>query len=180
MKQRIKIKRILLSADFFAALICAVGFAILMKTPASADIVKELTSLAITTLSILFSVFFAAMAVLITSGDNEFVKFLQTHNWFTEIVWSFKWTFYAIFTALVFSIVLYVTTLFELAKQIPGIYPYFILAPYVFFTLYSLFGTVLSTLDAIKYSEYRTKYIMIADNLNKSTENAKIGVDSKE
>jgi len=177
MSLKTKLRRIFLSLDFILALGGAVLFAILMIGPASASTVKEISSLAVTTLSIIFSVFFAALAVLITSGDNEFVKFLQKFNGYTEIIWSFKFTFFVIFVALLFSIVLYVTTLFELAKQIPGVYPWFILSPYVFFSLYALFGTVLSTVDAIRYAEYRTKFLMVASTKGEKKEKCQTNDD---
>lgn len=170
MSLKTRLKRVFFSLDFVLAMGGAILFAILMVEPASSDTVKEISSLAVTTLSIIFSVFFAALAVLITSADNEFVKFLERFNGYTEIIWSFKFTFFVIFIALLFSIVLYVTTLFELAKQIPGVYPWFILFPYVFFSLYALFGTVLSTVDAIKYAEYRTKFLLVSSKKEEKKE----------
>lgn len=158
-----RLKRIFIAPDFILAFIGAALFAFLMIGPASAETVKEISSLAVTTLSIIFSVFFAALAVLITSADNEFVIFLEKNNWYTEIVWSFKFTFLIIFIALLFSIIMYVSALFELAKLIPGVYPWFILFPYAFVSLYALFGTVLSTVDAIKYAERRTKFLLVTN-----------------
>jgi len=161
MSRKIKLKRIFISWDFFGAAIFASIYGYLVNSDISADIVKNITALAVTTLSIIFSVYFAALAVLITSVDNEFKKFLQSFNAYTELIWSFKFTFLLIFLALTFSIILYVTSLFEMEKNIPGVYPLGIMVPYIFITIYSLFCTVSSSLDAIKYAEYRTKHALI-------------------
>lgn len=160
MSLKIRLKRFIFSWDLAAALFSSVLFALLVTQPVSAEIVRDITLLAVSTLSIIFSVFFAALAVLITSGDNEFVKFLQKFGAYTEIVWSYKFTVIVIFVALLFSIVLYVTALFEIPKKIPGVYPVIIVATYIFSAIYALFCTISSAIDAIMYSEYRTKFLM--------------------
>lgn len=157
---KIKLKRILISWDFIGAVMCAALYALLVKSDTSAEILKDVTALAVSTLSIIFSVYFAALAVLITSVDNEFVKFLQRFNAYSQLIWSFRYTFLIIFLALIFSITLYVTTLFETSKEVQGIYPLQIVIPYVFITTYSLFCTVSSSVDAIIYAEYRSKFAL--------------------
>lgn len=159
-----KLKTIFMAWDFLAALVGASIYGFLVNMPASAEIVKEITVLAVSTLSIIFSVYFAALAVLITSVDNDFVKFLQQFGAYSDLIWSFKFTFLVIFIGLLFSIVLYVTTLFEIPKPIPGVYPLKIMFPYTFITIYALFCTVSASIDAIKYAEYRTKFLVVLKN----------------
>jgi hypothetical protein len=166
MSLKTKLKRIFIAWDLFAAIICAVLYVFLLTTPVTAEIIKEITALVVSTLSIIFSVFFAALAVLITSGDNEFVKFLQKFGAYSEIIWSYKFTLLVIFIALLFSIILYITALFEIPKRVPGVYPLIIMTPYVFLTIYALFCTMSSAIDAIKYAEYRTKYLIAVNKEN--------------
>ncbi len=169
MNIRTKIKRFLLAPDFCIAFIGAIFFALFANGPISSDLVKEITSTAITILSIIFSVFFAALAVMITSGDNEFINFLQRFGAYTQIVWSFKVTFFALLIALLSSLILYLTSIFQLSKPISGVYPWFFTTPYIFLTFYALLSTAAASVDAIKYAEYRTKYLLAIEQMKNNS-----------
>lgn len=71
-----------------------------------------LLEMGIGVLSIVFSIFFAALAFIISASDDDFVSFIEEDGYFTSIVKSFKWTVSSLFVALIYSILLYCVVLF--------------------------------------------------------------------
>lgn len=120
---------------------------------------KEILGATTTVLSIIFSVFFAGLAILIAAGDNEFVYFLTESGVYSDILWTFRVTLISLFVALGLSIVLYVLALSYDSKIHSPSYPKSIMTGFTFFAVYALFAAANSSLDAIKYAEYRAKYI---------------------
>lgn len=159
MNKNNRVKIIFLSWDTIIAIIASIIYGLLANKTVSAIIVKEISLIAISTLSIIFSVFFAALAVLITAGDNDFVIFLQKSDTYANIIWFYKYTLLVIFVSLVFSIILYFISLFETQKNLPGVFPCLVMIFYVFLTSYSLLCTLGAAINAIKYAEYRTRYL---------------------
>jgi hypothetical protein len=156
-----RLNRVLISWDFGISVLITVGLAILIQKDLSVNIVKDVLGVCVSVLAIVFSVFFAALAVLITAGDNEFVKFLEIDGSYTEIIWTFKFSLLILFFALILSIVLFIGVLPYINVQQNYYFPKPLLYAFTFFTVYALFAAVSSSLDAIKYAEYRAKYINI-------------------
>lgn len=143
------------------SLLITIALALVVRQCMSLDLAKEILGVSISTLAIVFSVFFAALAVLITAGDNEFVRFLQEDGSYTEIIWTFKFSLLILFFALIVSIVLFVVVLSYGDLGQTFYFPRWMLAIFVFITVYALFVAASSSLDAIKYAEYRAKYLEI-------------------
>jgi hypothetical protein len=161
MKIRQKAKSIVISWDFALAFLSIFLMILVVPSAIPAQVAKEIYATSLATLAIIFSVFFAALTVLITSGDNEFVKFLEEDGSFSQIVWSFKFTLLVLFVALVLSIGLFI---FVLAKEAQGtieLHPGAITVAFAGFSFYALFSTLNSSLDAIKYAEFRVKFLKV-------------------
>lgn len=159
MISRARLESIVVSWDWPAAALLTLLVAFLLPTGASYATANGVFAVSISVLSIVFSVFFAALAILITAGDNEFVKFLERGGLYKEIVWTFRLTFSLLAIALVFAIVLYVTSLVGATAEPPPVYPRNLFILFGFVGLYSLLAAVNSSLDIIKYAEFRAKFL---------------------
>lgn len=119
----------------------------------------SLLEVGISVLSIVFSIFFAALAFIMSAGDDEFVAFLEEDNLFTYLIQTFKWTVGSLFIALLYSIIAFIIASFcQSSKN----YAYFyeeVLVIFCFLFFYSLIATALTTNDAIKYSQGRIKFM---------------------
>jgi ABC-type uncharacterized transport system fused permease/ATPase subunit len=136
----------------------------LLPARISAEFTKDIYGVAISVLSIIVSVYFAALAIILSSGDNEFIKFLEEEEkLYTSLITTFKFTLTAIFSTLVLSIVLYGFTSYKLPDkgylQHRSIFIAFASA-----FSYSLVSVILSVIDAMQYSKYRSKFIEYTTN----------------
>ena len=153
-----KINSIILSWDFFLALTLSIFVFCILPDQKSISLATSVYGVGISVLSIVFSIFFAALAIIISSGDNEFIQFLELEkNIYTNIIATFIFTIGTLFGALLLSLALYFYTntfpdeavAFQ-SKLIPI---------FIFFFLYSLLAAAISIFDSIRYAEYRTKFI---------------------
>ncbi|KAF2341570.1 hypothetical protein [Flavobacterium tistrianum] len=120
-------------------------------------------NVAMTVLSIIFSLFFTAMAIIMSSSDNDFIEFLEERNTFTELLWSFKFTLLVLFVSLILSILMYCTTsywleTYEEANCIWWQSKIFLLV-LEFLFLYGMFATWMCIIDTVKFSKFRSKYL---------------------
>lgn len=161
MKSSTKLKRIVISWDFIIAVFICVLLLFVLPGQISLPIIKNIFEMGISVLAIVFSVFFAALAVLITAGDNEFVRFLQEDNSYSQIVWSFKFTILSLFFALITSIVLFVGVLPFVDAALSYTFPKLGVILYAFVAIYSLCAAANCTLDAIRYAEVRARFLQI-------------------
>lgn len=164
MKQALK--SIFVSWDFFGAILISIALYFLLPNLIPAKIVKPIYEVSISTLSVIFSVFFAALAVLITAGDNEFVRFLEEEGLYARIIFTFKITLISLFVALLVSIFSFVTILPYSESDVIFLYSKIVLVVFSFFTLYALFASINSTMDAIRYAEFRAKFLEITKDQN--------------
>lgn len=153
-----KIKDIIISWDFILAVIIAVGLTFVSSFWVSNTFVLTAYEIGISVLSIVFSVFFAALAIIISSSDDDFVNFLEEEGDYTAIIQTFKFSLLLLFIALVYSIILTLITSYWLNNEHKNQQYYFIVI-FTFLFSWSLFATLNSALDAIKYSTYRTQYL---------------------
>ena len=72
-----RFKQVLGSLDLWAALGLAVVFAVLLDDWVPNEFAKDIYSIGISVLSIVFSVYFAALAIIISASDDDFVAFLE-------------------------------------------------------------------------------------------------------
>jgi hypothetical protein len=153
-----KIFRVVLSFDFGTALLS--GFVILAFCPVtiSMALAKDLYSVGVSVLSVIFAVFFAALAIIMSAGDNDFVAFLHEDGSYAEIIWSFRFTVLALFVSLLVALFDYSYVAFRISQKAELHSRYFLLVFAMCFT-YSLIAVIQSVLDALKYSEIRVRFL---------------------
>ncbi|KAA3646764.1 MAG: hypothetical protein DWQ07_11215 [Chloroflexi bacterium] len=130
---------------------------------------KQIFEVSISVLSIVFSIFFAALAILITAGDDDFINFMEENKNYTKIIGTFKYTLSVLFVGLVFSIVLFISVLDHDLSITPNlIFPKNWLVLHSLVVSYALLATFLSIYDAIKYAEFRARFINITKEKRES------------
>jgi hypothetical protein len=150
------------SWDFAISIAVSVILFIILPTYIKGVSATSFYNVGITVLSIIFSLFFASLAIIMSSTDNEFIMYLEENNLFTEIMETFKFVLVLLFISLIYSIVLYSTTDYYI-KQHGELISFhhkglFILFQFLF--TYSLIGTALSVGDTISFTTYRTKFLI--------------------
>ena len=154
-----KLKDVILSWDIIVAIIITLITSIILPAILPIKFCLSFYNIGISVLSIIFSLFFAALAIIMTSSDNDFIDFLEENNDFTALLNSFKTTLLILFISLFYSIVLYVITDYFTnisdAMKFQNVV-YFLLFEFLF--CYSLFATGLSVKDTITFSKFRAKF----------------------
>jgi hypothetical protein len=122
------------------------------------NLAKDLYGLGTSMLAILFSVFFAALAIIMSSSDDEFVGFLEEENGYTKIVATFRFTLLVLFVALMYSLFMYVYTSFRIDASAKYQCKWWLLV-FGFLSLYGMFAALASSLDSISYARHRSRFI---------------------
>ena len=161
------LRSIFFSWDIIIAALVTVALYLFLPPLISANILKPIYEVSISVLAVIFSVFFAALAILITAGDNEFVRFLEEEGLYIRIIFTFRVTLVLLFVALLFSIVSFVTILPFVETQTQFLYSKEQVLLFSFISLYALLASISSTMDAIKYAEFRAAYLGITKDENK-------------
>lgn len=155
-----KISNIILSWDFVISIILTLVTAIFLPSMLKISFCISFYNTGITVLSIIFSLFFAALAIIMTSSDNDFISFLEEENDFTALLDSFKITLAMLFVSLIYSIILYISSDY-FAKNNNSEFQqhkiFFLLFEFLF--TYSLLSTALSVKDTIKFSDLRGQFL---------------------
>ena len=156
-----KISNIILSWDFVIAIVLTLVTALILPSYLELDFCKSFYNIGITVLSIIFSIFFAALAIIMASSDNDFIEFLEENGDFTALLATFKITLVMLFISLIYSIVSYVIADYNLTTlQDQSVFQhktFFLIFEFLF--CYSLLATGLSVKDTIIFSNFRAKYL---------------------
>ncbi|MBO0329880.1 hypothetical protein [[Muricauda] lutisoli] len=153
------LKRYILSYDTIIALFLTIACLFFLQSWVDGNLIKDLLSMGIGVLSIIFSIFFAALAFIIGASDDEFVSFLEETGLFTALIGSFRWTVGSLFIALLYSIFTYILITFKLSENKCFVFSEWIVVIFCFLFFYSLIATMISTNDAIRYSKRRIKFV---------------------
>lgn len=153
-----KAKDIFLAVDFFAAVALALTAWLILPYWISSEFAKDLYSIGISVLSIVFSVYFAALAIIMSSSDDDFIRFLEEEGQYTTIIISFEWSLGALFVALIYSMGIYAFTSYWLSTSVPN-QEKWCLVVFSFLFFYGLFSAASSTRNAIIYSRFRTRFL---------------------
>src|SRR5262245_61894272 len=105
-----KIRSVLMSWDILAAAIIAVVLYFVLPDRVNNAFASTLYGVGITVLSIIFSVYFAALAIIISSGDNDFIHFLEEKGSYTRLINSFRFSLILLFVSLISSIIMSIIT----------------------------------------------------------------------
>lgn len=155
-----KVKDIILYWDFVIAAITTLFSALFIPIWIKAEFAQTFYNIGITVLSIVFSLFFAALAIIMSSSDNEFIIFMEEKKRFTRLLNSFKFVLIILFLSLIYSIVLYQCTdyVVKLYKETAVQHKVFF-SIFQFLFSYSLLATGFCVLDVITFSNYRTRFL---------------------
>lgn len=155
-----KLRDIILGADFIASLLLTAATALFSPAAMPISVAKDFYSTGIAVLSIIFSVFFAALAIIMTASSDDFVLFLDQEGEFRAIVSTFRFTLAAQFVSLLVSIALFA---YCSVRQACGIQMHSKWWMTIFVALfsYSLLAVAQSIRDAIQYSIFRIRYISL-------------------
>jgi hypothetical protein len=177
---KIKPKQIFFSWDFAISLLVAFASFLLLKNSVSNDFSKDIYGIGISVLSIVFSVYFAALALIITSGDDDFIHFLEEKGDYTGIIDTFKFSLLSLFLALIYSIIAYTFTAAKIyesqSEKMHGSQPEVFICVFSFLFSYGLFAALSATLDSISYAMFRARFLKI----NRSNELSQTSYDDKE
>lgn len=151
------IKRIFFSYDFSLAVAGGVVIELAFPKLLPTSFAKDIYGAGISVLAILFSVYFAALAIIMASSDDEFVAFLEKVGDYSRLIRTFRFSLTILFIALICSLVLYTRTAFLYAGHVMYQNKWWLVG-FGFIFLWGLFAAATSTWDAIEYSKYRSRY----------------------
>jgi phosphoglycerol transferase MdoB-like AlkP superfamily enzyme len=146
--------------DLWCAVLAAVVMFLLLPRAADTSFAKDLYGVGINVLSVIFAVYFAALAIIMASPDNDFILFMEQTGDFSELVSSLQVTQWTLFVALIVSLLLYGWTADEVSAKV-GVQSRRLLVLFGFVFFYALFSAAGAAHDAIQYSRYRTKFLEI-------------------
>lgn len=163
--------RVVRSLDFGIAAIVAIVATGLIPPQVSTSFAKDAFGIGISVLSIVFSVYFAALATIISSSDDDFVEYLQGKGYYSIILWSFKWTLGSLGFALIIAIVLYLVASNQSSNGI-GEQSGWLTVVFCTIFAYSLVAAFLVAADSLKYAKYRAAYIGEKSRLKRQSESS--------
>lgn len=157
------IKRIFVSYDFFLAIGGGVVIDLAFPKLLPASFAKDVYGSGMSVLAILFSVYFAALAIIMASSDDAFVAFLEEVGDYSRLIRTFRFSLTILFIALICSLVLYTRTAFLYAGHVMYQNKWWLVG-FGFIFLWGLFAAATSTWDAIEYSKCRSRYVLQLGN----------------
>jgi len=148
----------LLGADGFVTLLLIILLLGITPTAFPVTAAKDIYSLSSSVLSIVFSVFTASLAIILSSPDDKFVRFLEAEGFYQDILWGFVITLAALFVALVYSIAAFSWTSYQLGNKVPHQHRVGIIVCAALLC-YALGATLTSALSAIRYARTRAQFL---------------------
>lgn len=155
-----KIKDIILSWDFIIAITTTLITALFLPNYLKCNFCSSFYNIGITVLSIIFSLFFASLAIIMTSSDNDFITFLEEEGDFSALLNTFKVTLIMLFISLIYSIVAYIYSEYsvkEFGEKIKQLKVGFLIFQFLF--SYSMLATAISVKDTIVFSNFRSRFL---------------------
>jgi hypothetical protein len=157
-----------LHIDFFVSLIFTIITYFFSPSTFSNSLGKDIYGIGINILAIVFSVYFAALAIIISSGNDDFILFLEDiDESYTTLIKGFQVTLKILLLSLMYSLIAYIITVVSIdmgKTQQNNIL--FIL--FIFASMYSLTATFFASNDVIQYAIRRSKFLKISHNQNTS------------
>lgn len=151
------IKSIITGLDFIISISLAILLFFFLPIQTNVFLVKDIYGVAIPILSIIFPVFFASLAIIITSSRDDFAMFLQERGYFENLLSLFKFTLIIIFFSLLLTIFLYIHASILINNGIKTQYKLYLIL-FSFFFLYSLLSSLNAILGVIKYAKNRIQF----------------------
>lgn len=152
------VQRFLLSWDFFAAFLVALLINFYAPSNILNDFARDIYNVGITTLSIIFSAYFAALAIIVSLGDSEFIAFFDEDGDYTRLIKSFRLALLSLLVALLIAISFYAFTSFLFYGK-HSEQPKVLLTLFSFSSIYGIIATFIAANDAINYALCRVKFL---------------------
>lgn len=159
------VKFVFKSWDIWVAIVCASIVFFLLPSRIDSNFAKDSYFAGLSVLSVIFAIFFASLAIIMSSSHDEFISFLEEKDGYTKIIGTFRYTLMLLFIALLLSLVLYVYTSYTISPT-SLVQSKWAFTIFTFISLYALFAVIMSTSEVINYSKYRAIFLRI----NKSGE----------
>src|SRR5579872_1202924 len=105
-----KLRAIIISWDFAVSLLLTAVVVFWLPRWVPNELAKDYYNVGISVLSIVFALFFAALAIVITSSDDEFVLFMEAEGDYSALVSNYKFSLGLLFASLIYSIGCYAYT----------------------------------------------------------------------
>jgi len=144
------------SWDFLVAVIVVLLCAWVLPSRLPSCTAEAIALASVSMLSIIFSVFFAGLAVLLSSSDS-FVLFLEEEGDYSHLLTIYQLTLASLFLALVVSLALFVLCQFS-SQYIRSVW----FSLYLGIVFYSLFATMGSVQDSIRFARSRAEYLLVS------------------
>lgn len=154
-------KSVFLSWDFLAALGVVVAVFVLLRVPLSVAIARELFGFGLTLGALIFSVYFAALAVIAAAGDDDFVHFFAEGGEYFWLIEVFRITLLVLFVTLLASLSMFFYVAYLAAIDPKTILSHWLVSLFSFTIVYPLFASVNAAWDATKYAERRARYLQL-------------------
>lgn len=164
------LKSILWSRDLGVALLIAGVAHFYLPREISNAFAKDVYRAGLSTLSIVFSVYFAGLAIIISSSHDEFVRWLEKFGVYLELTRRFQCTLWILFFALLLSLGVFTYTSYS-ERCAPYTQPKFLFTAFCFFTLHALLATLAAANASIRYAQFRARYVKLQQPSECSGEN---------
>jgi len=127
---------------------------------------KEIYSGGIAVMAIVFSIVFAAIAVIAAGGESPFIAFLEDGNaGFSELLESFRVTLNVLFGALLLSLVEFGYAVLRITASDKDESKLF-LSLFIYMVLYALIAARLTGSDAIMFAKKRAAFAIDEEKRN--------------
>jgi hypothetical protein len=156
-----KLKNIVCSKDIILSFSSTVLVFLVLPKDINTEFVLELYGISLTVLSIIFSIFFAGSLIILSSVDDNFILLLEEIRGYSRLIWTFKYTLYLLFLSLLYSLSVFGIASYTVKVDKSIYHPKIFFTIFVFLFLYSLSSTLMSTLDAYRFSQERTRFLEI-------------------
>lgn len=152
-----KVETYILSYDTILGLIALILGILFVPEKIENSVCIAVYGTAIAVLSIIFSIFFASLAVILAFPDNEFIIFIERGNrLFSRMLAYFKATLFILFASLIFNIVIYIHASLN-GYNTEYNRPIFLVFLFIF--TYSLIATITAVIVTLKLTQSRSDYL---------------------
>lgn len=148
----------LLGLDLVAALIVGMGLIAVLPTRVPLRFAADVYGIATSSLAIIFSVFVAALATIVSASDNDFVAFLEEDKTFGDILFGMSLTLFALFGALIASGAAYILSSWQVALGEQDQNRWLAITVGVLLS-YALGSALSSTRTTIKLASLRARFV---------------------
>lgn len=162
---KLTVKDFICSWDFLLSFMVSIATFVVLYKQLPGMFAQNVYQTGITILSIVFSVFFAAMAIIISSSDNEFIIFLdKEHGAYQLLIQILKASVIIIFLALMYSVIMFLVTSYWLNFNPAYVQHKSYTTFFAFSFTYSMLCSLKSVLDSLKFASYRVKFLKLTSS----------------